>query len=446
MLLNMLDPAFAIETWNQSLPPDGRGEPRLSALSVLDAVNGPRWSVQYLPQMSSFDRHGPSIELLVAQCFPNGELEGALAKARRQEQRLGDSNRGWADWIAARPGDGLLLYPFPLDPRIRRLPEALSGEGAWQVFGAHRGLVPDGFGTPESCSVEVLRYVPGKRCQLRYTFIRRGRVWQLLGKMFREGRGERLFEDMQTVAARFECDTPVELTTPRPLAYLPEWNMVVQSHFPGKTLYELMQQGLAGDSHIAGAARSIAHLHSGRFTLKAQYLVADELALLCGSVAQLHDACLADARFDSLLEKTQELPKDGLSETLVPVHRDFYDKQLLVHEGTIALIDLDTLALGHAEIDVANFLAHLLLRRLQGVPGRSQVRGWGQLFLEEYRRSSGLSIDPGITRFFMAAAFLRLACKYRLKQNRTDLAQRLLGLAESILEIPPQRDLMEHVL
>jgi aminoglycoside phosphotransferase (APT) family kinase protein len=446
VLLKMLDPAFALETWNRSLPRSRQGEPRLSALSVLDATNGPRWSVQYVPQLRFQGKDRAPTRLLVAQCFPDGELQGALSRTQRQQERLMDKNNGLADWIVSLPAEQLLLYPFPLDPKLRRLPEAVDSRTAWQLFSEQPGLIPEGWETPDHASVEVLRYVPARRCQLRYMFRRNGRVWQLLGKMFREGRGETLFEDMQSVAGHFERHAPVDLTSPPPLAYLPEWNMVLQTHFPGSTLYQLMHQGLARDDAMAGAARSVSHLHSASFPLGVRYSMEDELTLLSRSVAQLRHARLADDRFSSLLARIEECSKQISFLALVPVHRDFYDKQLLIHDGTTALIDLDTLALGPPEIDLANFLAHLELRRLQGVLGSQQAAVWAALFFKEYDRCSTVSIDPQLIRFFMIATFLRLACKYRLKQHDKALAGGLLVLAASALQAFPDRGLMECAL
>lgn len=51
----------------------------------------------------------------------------------------------------------------------------------------------------------------------------------------------------------------------------------------------------------------------------------------------------------------------------VLVHRDLHDKQLLVDGTSIVVLDLDTMALGEAALDLANLLVHLELRVLQGV-------------------------------------------------------------------------------
>lgn len=42
-----------------------------------------------------------------------------------------------------------------------------------------------------------------------------------------------------------------------------------------------------------------------------------------------------------------------------PVHGDFYDKQAVIHNGNVRLIDLDSARLDNPLIDVGNYIAHL---------------------------------------------------------------------------------------
>jgi hypothetical protein len=401
---------------------------------------GKRWAVQYRPEGASPGTVDTT--LLVAQRFPDGEISGALKKIHRQEDRRPGRHPHLADWIGSRPQDELLLFPFPLDSRIPALVSAMNPQAAWQFFRTCPQIAPQVFEAPEDCTVEALRYVPGKRCQMLYTFRWKGKTRRLLGKVFRDNRGEVLFQAMESVAAHFQhCGDP-DLIAARPLAYLPEWRMLLQAHLPGRTLYELLHQGLAEDSHLIGAARTIAVLHAGRMPLENQYFPSDEVSLIARSVADLQAAGLVDPRFQAVLARIMGLADSLAPSSAAPVHRDFYDKQLLIDGHRTALIDLDTLALGFPEIDVANFLAHLHLRRLQEVTGRRLAAAWARLFVQEYRRHSALPLEMGRVRFFMAAAFLRLACKYRVKENSPVLAEALLLSAEQTLDVAPDRGLL----
>src|ERR1043166_5671424 len=53
------------------------------------------------------------------------------------------------------------------------------------------------------------------------------------------------------------------------------------------------------------------------------------------------------------------------------IHRDFYDSQLLQSDRGWALLDLDTLARGDRELDVANYIAHVIWSEIRGGPARS---------------------------------------------------------------------------
>lgn len=439
MFLTMLDPAAALQVWNDSLPnPEGL-RPRLVALSVVDAVTGKRWSVQYRPAIAS--ARPEDSPLLVVQRFPDGELDAALAKVKRHGKRSQGRRPDLDRWIGSRPHEGLLFFPFPLDARIPSLFAALDPETAWKLVGSCPKAVPPGFEEPDSCAAEPLRYVPGKRCQIRYTFRWKSKTRRLLGKIFRDNRGERLFQAMESVASHFESHAKAGLTAPRPLAYLPEWRMLLQTYLPGKTLYELLHLGMARDSHIGGAAQSIAALHAGPIPADTRHLADEEVSLVSRAVADLQVAGLADPRFETVLGRVASLA-GGLSHSCTtPVHRDFYDKQLLIHGRRIALIDLDTLALGFPEIDVANFLAHLHLRGLQGVPTGRSVSAWARLFVLEYRRHSIFPLDIKRARFFLAAAILRLACKYRVKES-LNLADGLLRLVGQTLDAGPDEGLL----
>lgn len=50
----------------------------------------------------------------------------------------------------------------------------------------------------------------------------------------------------------------------------------------------------------------------------------------------------------------------------VPTHRDLHDKQLLWHDGRLALLDFDTACRAEPEVDLANLAVHARLRGAQG--------------------------------------------------------------------------------
>lgn len=120
---------------------------------------------------------------------------------------------------------------------------------------------------------------------------------------------------------------------------------------------------------------------------------------------------------------------------VVVTHRDLHDGQWLVHEGRPCLLDFDLLSLAEPELDPANFVAHLELRRLQH-PRRisgPDLRACRDAFLQ------GMSLpDESGSRirltFYQATTFARLALVYQLRPRWQNLAAKLVALGHSRLD------------
>ena len=113
----------------------------------------------------------------------------------------------------------------------------------------------------------------------------------------------------------------------------------------------------------------------------------------------------------------------------VLAHRDLHDGQWLVHEGRPCLLDFDLLCLAEPELDAANFLAHLELRRLQHPDAISErdSAACGEAFLDGlgFGRSSG---QRARLAFYQATTFARLALVYQLRPRWQGLVSALVGL------------------
>jgi len=398
VLKQMLDPGGARDFLASRL---GR---HLGSVGVLDVSVRDNWVVQYSAEVQP-----GGIRRLVVQRFLNGDLEPARRKIERQATHAARRDPQLPALTAACPDLGLLIYPFPLDARLKFLRKAVNPKLVARRFAA------------ASCDLQVLRYVPAKRCQFRYQFPDA----TVYGKLLRDGRGVDLFRRMEQVWELYAGAGDRLLSTPRPLVHLADWNMLVQEQAPGRTLYEMLREGAAQDHHIDAAARASALLHGSSLRPEAVHAVPEELGLIEQSYQSLVANGLAGPRFETVLAAVRDFARDLPPAPLVPVHRDFYDKQLLIDGPRTALIDWDTLALGHPEIDAANFVTHLRLRALEGIGAAEAASRWGCRFLERYPRT----LEPRWLRFFAAAAWYRLACKYSVRPDPPGLSDRLLDLA-----------------
>jgi tRNA A-37 threonylcarbamoyl transferase component Bud32 len=128
------------------------------------------------------------------------------------------------------------------------------------------------------------------------------------------------------------------------------------------------------------------------------------------------------------------------SQTLPPAcirlaHRDLHDKQFICHKKTMTLIDFDLMCAADDTLDAANFLAHLVLRNLQGVRGATQqsIDICGKQFLQGLDRFE----DPGFwerLRFYQATTFCRLALIYELRPRWSTLVPALVTMGNRCLD------------
>ena len=124
--------------------------------------------------------------------------------------------------------------------------------------------------------------------------------------------------------------------------------------------------------------------------------------------------------------------RDAAPLPVAPVvcHRDLHDGQIILADGAPTLLDLDLLCLADPLLDVANLLAHLALRRLQGLAEATPdgVRTCGDALLAGLDRQD----LPGYLarlRFFQATSLLRLCALYALRPRWRDLTIDLVRLA-----------------
>ena len=120
-------------------------------------------------------------------------------------------------------------------------------------------------------------------------------------------------------------------------------------------------------------------------------------------------------------------PNHGNKEA-VPVHRDYFDKQVLIGTSRTTLLDLDTLTTGDPAVDVGNFLAHLTLRGRQSPAETNRIEAGRRVFTEAYQ----ISDAPFWNRveWWEFAALLRLVFVYVLRPSWQEMALKILDQLE----------------
>jgi len=227
---------------------------------------------------------------------------------------------------------------------------------------------------------------------------RRGRRGtQLLYVATYEGRGR----------GRFDKGRAVARSAPRfgpPLAYLPGLDAAWQEEIPGAALMRLILDGVDAAPLMDAAGRGLAALHR---TAPDDALPRQEPAMRLvsrhGGARELAHA-LPGLR-PRLAAVSARLAREAAAMPAAPprlVHGDFLLKQLVVHEGRLAVFDFDGLMVGDCLEDVAKCLADLHYWDLEP----SRVRALAARFLEAYRAHASWDVPADRLRWHYAVQVL----------------------------------------
>ena len=217
------------------------------------------------------------------------------------------------------PELGAVLLLFPADVRLPGLAGAIERDRA-----------------------ELVRYKPGRRAVLRYDGV--------YGKLRADGAGARHAE-----LSRRLIEAGVR--TPEPLGYLPDLRMTLYEEHRGTRLAEL--RGADLDAWMEPVAAALARLHATAVAELPAHSMEREVGDL-RPAAETAAALLPHRRAEigSLLGRLVA----GLA-ALRPagrtIHGSFHYDQVLVGDGGVALLDLDSAAVGEPLLDVGHFASYL---------------------------------------------------------------------------------------
>ncbi|MCH7885859.1 MAG: phosphotransferase [Planctomycetes bacterium] len=252
----------------------------------------------------------------------------------------------------------------------------------------------------------------------------------LIGKTFRDGRGESLLVLHDQLDRQLASSTKGRVRVPSPVGYLTDLRMALFGWARG-------EEGGDGWGWLCDravlAADALAALHGESIEGLDDFSREDE----CAVILRWHEAL---GRVDDHLFETTQPLLDALlrgaesmgMEDACTVHRDFYERQLIYDGKTITILDLDTLAHGEPSIDVGNLLAHLFLGALRaGRPVRDYPPA-ARLVLDRYAAQRG-PVDRPTLAFYLASALFRLGAVHVLRTTTSAHAPALWRLADELL-------------
>jgi hypothetical protein len=245
---------------------------------------------------------------------------------------------------------------------------------------------PAGAAGAPDCALELVRYKPGRRAVLRYRLGGQDGP-PIYGKLRADGAGA-----LQLPLGHELIERGVP--TPAPLVYLPHLGMTLHSEMPGTRLAALRHGG-GLEGWMEPVAGALARLHATTIPRLPAYSPERE-------AAELHAAAeTAAALLPRLAAAVGELETRLVAELgevqgeATTIHGSFHDDQVLVGDAGVALLDLDSAALGHPLLDVGHFVAYLSAAGQAGARAR---------FLDAYGRV--LPAGPEAL-LFEAASLLR---------------------------------------
>lgn len=226
---------------------------------------------------------------------------------------------------------------------------------------------------------------------------------------------------------------PERLTVPKPIAYFPERDLLIQEKAPGTDLLDKIQGGEEAKQSSQWAAEWLAALHNSRIS---------------------YDEWRETSRFEpqtkelaSIVPPAESKRVEGIAERVVttlrlappdfvPCHGDFHLLNIFLAPNRVTGIDLDKFGgrdrgyeIGYALCQMACICHH----RLQNFNSSLNAR---RVFLSAYEQTSGITFDRRRLGAYMAMTFLTNLHfdLYACKTGRTELLAPWLDMAGECLE------------
>ena len=286
------------------------------------------------------------------------------------------------------------------------------------------------------CRVSRVSYFPEHAYTARVVAeLGQDREWALYAKTQFTSRGARTFAALRRLWVT-RAEREEHLRHVRPVLYQSAASVLWQEALSGRMLEELAAQGQLSGALSVRVGRAAAALHGaavdidGLTSLDAGSCVArlHEVLRVLGTV--LPRAAARAGKVVAALER--RVPhSDAAPATL---HGDLHLNNILVESGRVALVDLDDLCRGPAELELGSFVAALTYRAaLHGEDAIAEETI--ESFLEGYRENTARAISAAHVRWYAAAALIcerAWRCLTSLKPGRLERIDELVARAAAL--------------
>ena len=275
-------------------------------------------------------------------------------------------------------------------------------------------------------NLKVLNYRPGRRLVLLDT----GGPKPLVIKGFKKRRLDKISNKYEVAHTVF---TGQHVHTPEVVGINPELSCLAMVYEPGEPLP--LSADAADSFDRIGESLAYFQDHMSNIALDT-FSSQNEIEVIDGLAGRLtHTGLDLPHQWPMLRERLQSAERELPRAKIGLCHRDLYDKQFIQYRNHIALLDFDLMCRADVALDPANFLAHLVLRKLQGVRGatKNSVDICAGRFLQSLDRND----EPGFWQrleFYQATTFCRLALVYSLRPPWVGLVPDLIAMGKRCLD------------
>lgn len=356
------DPARVAAAWNAWFEDAGRAE-RVESVRVQRLFYLPGGAC-HLVYEAVLRRGAESVQQLVAASLEDGgDAAVYLAKAGRKLANGKFLAPALGEAVLHLPELGLVLWTFPNDPKMKTLPLQYAA-AAPQALAALQPESGAGGVPPQDAVRTVVRFIPRKRCVLRYEI-----TWApgtpetvappvVYAKVYEDAGAARAAYEVQAALWKASQADAKMLRIPTALGFDTKTWTVFQGGAAGAPLVQEAAHVTPWQINVIG--RGLAGMHAVRTPVRAVQSLDDELAKLqagAAAVAAAHPGVrqaveAVVARCTAALPQLPRLP-------LVASHGTFKMAHLL-HDGQrMTLVDYDSFVQADPVYDVANFTADL---------------------------------------------------------------------------------------
>ncbi|MBI1749317.1 MAG: aminoglycoside phosphotransferase family protein [Acidobacteria bacterium] len=297
----------------------------------------------------------------------------------------------------ALPGSALLQQPAQLRDTLSRLLRSWMGTDAWL----------------QSCTASLRRYVPGKRCifELEVTIARERCVQaegrRLVGKIFGLGEGAGLFRTL-TELRRHGFATG-SLLVPPPLAYDPDWQLLLLGWAEGELLRSKLLRRSCAEPQMQEAAAWLLKLHQCGMKDGRRYSFGQHMNALADQKYWMTRIWPdGERRLDELMCRIAERSRLLSGWTPGPTHRDFSPDHLMMNGNQLTALDFDEFCQYDPLFDVAHFIAHVRFLALTHFDSLTEFDRLAKSFVDAYRAGAKDFSDARL-QLYLAIAYLKLA-------------------------------------